>query len=219
MAGGQLMLLRDFMTLGGLLSLLSGVVALITSYIAFMYQRTVRVSPLNYISFGFLLLGIGLIIQGWLSMSLGLGVGNIYEDARLTYLAGVSYLLLQNVAYLVFAIGYTKAAYWGALGALVIEPRQLREYFLLGHLVFDSSQVMSITLLSIVVFEGLLLESRGGSKVSRLILLSFGFLLASHVIMLYSSAVRDPYFYIYGELVQFVSFALLAIFLLRWSRY
>jgi len=214
------MLLNDFITLGGLLSLLSGAVALATSYIAFAYQRMVRTSPLQYISLGFLLLGVGLIVQGWLSLSLGVGVGNVYEDARLAYIAGVSYLVLQNVAYLVFAVGYTRAAYWGAAAAVLpIMPRQLREYFLLGHLVFDASQVLSITMLSIVVFEGGLLESRGGTRLSRLIMLSFGVLLISHITMLYASAVRNPYYYIYGELLQFVSFALIAAFLLRWSRY
>ncbi len=210
----------DFITVGGALSIISGVVALVTSYISFQYSRLSKVSLLSYISFGFLLLGVGLIIQGWMNISLGLGFGNIYEDARLSYIAGAFYLLLQNVAYLTFAIGYTRVVYALPIEAsIVVQPQMLRKYFLLGRLIFDTSQVLSIVLLSIIVFEAMLLETKSDNKISRLIMSSFLTLLASHIIMMYSSVTRTPFYYLVGLLVQFLSFALLAAFLLGWSRY
>ncbi len=211
----------SFITLGGAVSVVSGVVALFVSYTAYRFLKIGDVNILTYISVSFMLLGVGLILQGSLGVMLGLRLGNIYEDARAAYLIGVIYLVVQNVAYLMLVIGYARSAFAPLAPVapmVIITPPQLSRLFLLGHLVFDVSQLVSVLLLMMLVFEALLASSRSGGSFSRLVLVAFVVLLLSHVTMLYASLVLTPFYYIVGELVQFVSFALLLLFLLGWYR-
>ena len=211
----------QLVTVAGALSLVSGVIALAVSYTSYeFHQRVPQVSPLVYLSFGFLLLGAGLIVQGALSLALGFGVGNIVEDARLVYLMNVMYLVLENLAYLVFVVGYTRAAYAAPAVelALVATPREIGKYLLLRHLVFDVSQLVSVVLLVIVIFEGFLVASSRGSSFSVLVLASFVLLLAAHILMLYASIILEPFYFIMGMIVQFLSFASLLAFMLRGAR-
>jgi len=207
---------------GGALSVVSGLIALAVSFAAYRYLKIGDVSLLTYLSLSFTFLGVGLMLQGVMSLILGLRLGNVYEDARLTYFMGVTYLIVENLAYLLLVIGYTRETFWRGTSSLapliIITPSQLRRYFLLGHLVFDASQVLSILLLMIILFEGFLLSTRSGSSFSRLVLLAFTVLLLAHVTMLYASATMTPFYYIVGELVQFASFSLLLAFLIRWYR-
>ncbi len=208
----------SLITLGGALSAVSGVVALMVSYIAYRLLRLGDVNVLTYISLSFMLLGVGLVLQGALGVMLGLRLGNLYEDARATFLIGVLYLVIQNVAYLILVLGYARSAYYASAAMIIITPYELSRLFLLGHLVFDLSQLISIFLLMLLVFEAILVSSRSGGSFSGFILASFVALLASHVTMLYASMIRTPFYYIMGELIQFASFALLLAFLLRWYR-
>jgi len=205
--------------LGGLLSIVSGLVALAVSYVSYRYLKMSDVSVLTYISISFMLLGAGLLLQGSLGLVLGLKLGNVYEDARAAFIIGVIYLLVENLAYLILVIGYGRFTFWPTAAPLIaITPQQLRRFFLLGLTIFDVSQLISILLLMVLIFEALLLSSRSGSSFSRLILLSFFVLLLSHVVMLYASMIRTPFYYIVGELIQFASFALILVFLLGWYR-
>jgi len=207
---------------GGALSVVSGLIALAVSFAAYRYLKIGDVGLLTYLSLSFTFLGVGLMLQGVMSLILGLRLGNVYEDARLMYFMGITYLMVENLAYLLLVIGYTRETFWRGASSLapliIITPSQLRRYFLLGHLVFDASQVLSILLLMIILFEGFLLSTRSGSSFSRLVLLAFTVLLLAHVTMLYASATMTPFYYIVGELVQFASFLLLLAFLIRWYR-
>ncbi|MGC9071323.1 MAG: hypothetical protein ACP5HK_01295 [Acidilobus sp.] len=209
----------SFVALGGALSLISGLVALVVSFVAYKYLKLSDFNVLTYISISFMLLGVGLLLQGALGLMLGLKLGNVYEDARAAYFIGVIYLLVENVAYIILVMGYAEFTFWPAAAPLiVITPIELRRFFLLGHVVFDVSQLISILLLMILVFETLLLSSRSRGSFSRLLLVAFIVLLLSHVVMLYSSMIMTPFYYIVGELIQFVSFTLILIFLLGWYR-
>ena len=208
----------SLVTLGGALSIVSGVVALAVSYTAYRLLKVGDVSVLTYISLSFMLLGVGLVLQGVLGIVFGLRLGNLYEDARAAFLIGVLYLAVQNVAYLILVLGYARYAYYASAAAMIITPSELSRLYLLGHLLFDLSQLISIFLLMILVFEALLVSSRSGGSFSKLVLVAFIVLLASHAAMLYASMVRVPFYYIMGELIQFASFALLLAFLLGWYR-
>ena len=208
----------SLVTLGGALSIVSGVVALAVSYTAYRLLKVGDVSVLTYISLSFMLLGVGLVLQGVLGIVFGLRLGNLYEDARAAFLIGVLYLAVQNVAYLILVLGYARYAYYAPAAALIITPSELSRLYLLGHLLFDLSQLISIFLLMILVFEAMLVSSRSGGSFSKLVLVAFIVLLASHAAMLYASMVRVPFYYIMGELIQFASFALLLAFLLGWYR-
>lgn len=204
--------------LGGALSIVSGVVALAVSYAAYRLLKVGDVSVLTYISLSFMLLGVGLVLQGVLGVLFGLRLGNLYEDARAAFLIGVLYLAVQNVAYLILVLGYARYAYYTPAAAIILTPSELSRLYLLGHLFFDLSQLLSIFLLMILVFEAMLVSSRSGGSFSKLVLVAYIVLLASHAAMLYASMVRVPFYYIMGELVQFTSFALLLAFLLGWYR-
>ncbi len=205
----------------GLLSLASGLVAFAVSYEAYRYYRLSKLTVLAYISFGFMLLGISLILEGLLTVVRATGVGSIVEDARLVYIMNIIYLLLTNVAFLILVIGYTREAYMTVpelvIPFVAVSAHELAHYFLLRHLVFDASQLVSLLLLSMLVYEGALVGG-GKQKFSLLVLISFSLLLIAHTIMLYSSIIFVPFYYIVGQLVQFVSFATLLLFLVRGAR-
>jgi len=98
-----------FIAVGGALSVVSGLIALAVSFAAYRYLKIGEVGLLTYLSLSFALLGVGLMLQGAMSLILGLRLGNVYEDARLTDFMGITYLMVENLAYLLLAITFIPA--------------------------------------------------------------------------------------------------------------
>ncbi|MEM3185721.1 MAG: hypothetical protein QXQ39_03440 [Conexivisphaerales archaeon] len=205
-----------------ILDILSGAVALLVSYTAFKYNRLIESDVLKFVSFGFMMLGIGLLLEGSLLSLLAFNVGRIAEDLRLVYISSLLYLVLQVFAYSSFALGYSRGAYsrregiTTAVFALFLIARPVRQYyFLLGTYVNDITQLIVIVLLSFVVFQGFLMHGRTKSKFSLLVLAGFVLILIAHLVMLGSSIVMSGFIFVLANFVQFAGFLSLLLFLIR----
>ncbi len=92
-------------------NLLSGIVALLVSYYAFRFNRLVENSVLRYVSLGFALLGVGLVAEAGISVFIGVNLVELFVVRRIGVLANAAFLVLQLLAYLVFALGYAVGAF------------------------------------------------------------------------------------------------------------
>jgi hypothetical protein len=205
------------------LNVVSAVVALLTSYYAYRFSRVADNPLLNSIAFGFMLLGVGLLIEAGTSAAVQQTLVRAFLRGVLAAVETYAYLSLQMVAYLVFAVGYAAMAFRGskqaaALGvtALAITPlaadvRPLYSYAVVSYFVV-------LVLLAFVVFQGALIHSRSPSRFSKLVLLAFLLILAAHVVLLVSVVDLSEILFLVGTAVQFLGFASLFAFLLRSGR-
>src|SRR5271168_5355135 len=89
-----------------LLNLFSGIVALLISYYAYKNNKLVGSILLQYISVGFLLLGISLFLQSGTDRLVGATAVEAVKDRGFELVLYLVYTALQLVAYGVFAWGY-----------------------------------------------------------------------------------------------------------------
>lgn len=195
------------------LNLLSAVVALLTSYYAYRFNRFVGNPVLGAISVGFALLGIGLAVDAGTSLLTGRLLVEFPADRALTLLASFTYLTVQMAAYLVIAVGYGRAVYRGAAKAaapvvFVGWAASLYSFSLLSYFV-------SVVLLAFVVFQGLLLRSGKKNGMSSMVLLGFALILAAHLMLLLSVLTLGTLLFLFGTAVQFLGFLSLLVFVVR----
>jgi hypothetical protein len=205
------------------LELASGIVALLVSYTAFRYNRLLRSDILGFLSFGFMLLGVGLLAEGSLHSLISFNIGQILADRALVYVASVIYLILQVIAYSSFLIGYYRSSF-GRFGVDTFVPmlsfivvHTNRNPLLLGTYVNATVQLIVVILLAFVVFQGLLAQS-GAKGRSLLVLIGFLLILVAHVVILASSLIISPPLFLTGALVQFTGFLFLLFYILRSGR-
>lgn len=195
------------------LNICSAFVALLTSYYAYRSNRMVQSPILGGINVGFMLLGVGLAVDAGTSLVTGRLLVEFPAEITVTLLASFSYLTLQMAAYLVVAVSYARAVY-GKPGA--VAPVILAGAAALGLYRFSLlSYFVSVMLLSFVVFQGLLLRSRGRSRFSAMVLLAFGLVLVAHVVLLFSVLVLGSGLFVIGTGVQFFGFLSLLAFVVR----
>jgi hypothetical protein len=206
-----------YLNVNAILYVVSGIVALSVSLVSFKYNKIIKENVLNYISLGFALLGLGLIIQGSLMILLSFNIARISEDLRATYISSLIYLFLQLIAYTIITIGYTREAYWSNVEPLLITIilTKKREYFLLGAYVFDAVQIILIFLLGLIVFSGYLIHMKNKNTFSLLVLIAFSLMLISHIVYLLSSLSFSVNYYFIANIIQFLGFLSLLIFLIR----
>ncbi|WP_292319702.1 hypothetical protein [Caldisphaera sp.] len=206
-----------YLNVNAILYIVSGIVALSVSLVSFKYNKIIKENVLNYISLGFALLGLGLIIQGSLMILLSFNIARISEDLRATYISSLIYLFLQLIAYTIITIGYTREAYWSNAEPLLITIilTKKREYFLLGAYVFDAVQIILIFLLGLIVFSGYLIHMKNKNTFSLLVLIAFSLMLISHIVYLLSSLSFSVNYYFIANIIQFLGFLSLLIFLIR----
>ena len=194
------------------LNILSAIVALLTSYYAYRSNRLVGNSVLTAISIGFMLLGIGLAVDAGTSLLTGNLLVQVLADRAFVVLASFSYLAVQMVAYLVIAVGYGRAAYGGAKVAapaiFVGLAASLRGFSVLSYFVV-------LVLLAFVVFQGFLLRAGNGRRMSPIVLLAFGLILAAHLVLLVSVLTLGTGLFLVGTGVQFLGFLALLVFVVR----
>lgn len=196
------------------LNILSAFVALLTSYYAYRVNKLVGNPVLGAISFGFMLLGIGLAVDGVTSLVAGRILVQLPADRFLVLLSSFTYLAVQMVAYLVIAVGYARAAYGGGPKAVV--PVALVGAAAVGLYRFSLlSYFVAVILLAFVVFQGLLLRSGGRSGFSSVVLLGFVLILTAHVILLLSVMTLGTSLFLVGTGVQFLGFLSLLTFVVR----
>jgi hypothetical protein len=196
------------------LNILSAIVALLTSYFAYRSSRLVENSVLRAISIGFMLLGIGLIVDAGTSLVSGKSLVESFADRILILFASFTYLAVQMVAYLVIALGYARAAY-GRSGEMFV-PVALAGSALVGLYSFSLlSYFVAVILLAFVVFQGLLMRSRQKTGFSAIVLVAFTLVLLAHVILLASVATLGSGLFLIGTSVQFLGFVSLFVFVVR----
>ena len=187
--------------------------ALLTSYYAYRVHRYVPDSLLRAISIGFMLLGVGLVVDAGTSLVTGKTLVESVPDRLLTILVSFTYLTIQMVAYLVIAAGYAMAAYGNrakqvAPAVLFGAAVGLYGYSLLSYFV-------AFVLLAFIVFQGLLLRSGEKRGLSGMVLLAFILIFAAHFVLLVSVLVLGPGLFLVGTVVQFLGFLSLLVFVVR----
>ena len=204
------------------LNIMSALVALLTSYYAYKANRFVSSSVLWAISIGFMLLGIGLVIDAGTSLISGRTLvditgrtaGESFSDRVLTLLASLTYLTLQMVAYLIIGVGYLRSTYGRQSSAAA--PAAVVGATLVSLYSFSIlSYFVTVILLAFVVFQGLLLRSGHAGKLSGMVLLAFALIFAAHCVLLVSVLVLGSGLFLIGTAVQFLGFLSLLIFVLR----
>jgi len=197
-----------------LLNILSALVALLTSYYAYKVNRLVSNSVLRAISIGFMLLGIGLVVDAGTSLISGRTLVESFSDRVLTLFASLTYLALQMVAYLVIALGYARAAYGSQPKAAA--PVVLAGSAMVGLYGFSLlSYFVAFLLLAFIVFQGVLLRAGDRARLSGMVLLAFMLIFAAHFVLLLSVLVLGPGLFLIGTGIQFVGFLSLLVFVLR----
>jgi len=204
------------------LNVLSAVVALLTSYYAYRFNRLASSPLLNAITFGFMLLGVGLLVEAGTSVALGQTLIELLVSKVLATITTFTYLSIQMVAYLIFAAGYAVLAFGKSARAVaaaatvavtprVVELAGLYSYALVSYFVV-------LVLLAFVVFQGALIHSRTRTRFSSLVLLAFVLILAAHVVLLASVVSLSGVLFLVGTATQFLGFVSLLVFLLRSGR-
>jgi hypothetical protein len=196
------------------LNILSALVALLTSYYAYRFNRIVANPLLRAISIGFMFLGVGLVVEAGTSLLSGRVLVESFADRILIVLASTTYLTVQMVAYLVIAIGYGRAAYGEKAKSVV--PVAFAGSALVGLYTFSLlSYFVALVFLAFIVFQGLLLRSHRQSKFSTMVLLAFGLIFAAHLILLLSVLTLGTALFLVGTGVQFLGFLSLLAFVVR----
>lgn len=187
------------------LNILSAFVALLTSYYAYKVNRLVSNSVIRAISIGFMLLGIGLVVDAGTSLVSGRTLVDSLVVKELTLLASLTYLTIQVVAYLVIAFGYSRAAYGGQ--AKMAAPVVLAGSAMVGLYGYSLlSYFVTFVLLAFIVFQGLLLQSGEKTRFSGMVMLAFLLIFSAHFILLFSVLVLGTGLFVIGTAVQFAGF-------------
>jgi hypothetical protein len=221
-----------FLDFSIIFDVLSGIVALLVSYFAFRYNRLIENSTLKFISLGFLLLGIGLLTEASIFFVAAFGIGNFVSARLLVLGTSIIYKLLQIIAYLIFAIGYIRSAFFstpkkmntgGSAVAVIllflsvgtVAGKGYPELVQLSREVFVVSEVLSIVFLATLVFAGLLGYIEGRNRLSLLVLVSFGLILGAQAVALWSVVLVSEYLTSIYSGIQFIGFLSLLVFILR----
>ena len=196
------------------LNILSAIVALLTSYYAYRANRILDNSVLRAISLGFMLLGIGLIVDAGTSLVSGKTLVESFADRILILLASVTYLAIQVVAYLIIAVGYARATY-GRRGE-TLAPLALAGSAVLGLYSFSLlSYFVALLLLAFIVFQGVLIRSKAKGGFSGIVLVAFTLVFLAHLMLLASVATLGGTLFLAGTSVQFLGFVFLLVFVVR----
>lgn len=215
--------------------MMSGVVALLVSYYAFRYNRLIENSTLKFISFGFMLLGIGLLTEASILSLVVFGIGDLLAYRLLRVSATSLYSLFQVSAYFVFALGYIRGVYSSTrndnfdkdtnLSPLFVLPlavsigaERLNEMLALSLTVILISSILSLVFLSAVVFLGAIVYLENRNKLTLLVLLSFSLILIAQAVDLVAVASVSVILESLSYGIQFAGFVSLLVFILWRSK-
>lgn len=217
--------------INAILNLLSASVAFLVSYYAYSTNRLVGNNLLRYISAGFLLLGVGLFAESLTQGLLGLTPVDIVRFHGLELLGFVIFIVLQVIAYGVFAWGYALSAFGrqrqaesaavtvaaAALPASALE-KTLLELFIWSSDIFLVAQLVIVLLMVFVVVQGLFVYSRNKNPLALTVFFGFVLIFIAHVALFTSVVVLSEPLYLAGTFVQFLGFLSLLFFLYRSGR-
>ncbi|HUK80366.1 MAG TPA: hypothetical protein VLU91_06860, partial [Nitrososphaerales archaeon] len=209
------------------LDIISAAVAFPISYFSFKFNRLVGSPALKAISIGFALLGTGLLVEGLTTFITDATVVNGLLAKSLVADAGLLFLALQLLAYFIFAWGYAIEIFGSSKAPFdkLTEPGTLLPVGILASTFgayYDITllaYLLMVALLAFIVFEAVLVFSRSRRKSALLVLLGFGVIFGSHVLMLDSVAALTQVTFYEGTFGQFIGFAMLLWFLVRSGRF
>lgn len=201
------------------LDLVSGVVALFVSYYAYRYNRLLSSTALLFLSFGFMLLGLGLLSEA----SVHLFSAVYTRQLRLFVEASAVYLVMQVAAYLVIALGYAYEAYRkaalsapSAASLLLIVRRP--PVLLLPYRLSVSTELLSVIILAIVAYQATLIYTANRNGLAGMVLSGFLLIMLGQTIILGGVLTLSTIGFELGELIRFLGFLALLVFLLRSGR-
>jgi hypothetical protein len=209
--------------------LMSGVVALLVSYYAFRYTKLLENSTLKFISLGFIMLGIGLLIEATVFSLVVFNIGDLTNIRIFALGTAALYDILQIGAYFLFAVGYLRSAFAKSLpkigsagtAALLVLPiaispgtERVRAMIHLTRTIFVISEIFSVIFIAIVVFVGLLSYSETRHRFSLFVLTSFVLILAAQVFELWTALSVSVGLDFVGSAIQFAGFLTLLLFLI-----
>lgn len=211
------------------LNLLSGLVALLISYYAYKNNRLVGSILLKYISVGFLLLGISLLMQAGTETIIGITAIQALKVRGIELVGFLVYTALELLAYAVFAWGYGLSAFsrarapaaTTALPAVLATAasaltRKLLDLIVLILAVYVASQVGIVVLLFVIVFQGVRVFSQSHSNLALMVLFGFALIFIGHLLMLGAVLALDSTVFLVGNTIEFCGFVGLLFFLI-WS--
>jgi hypothetical protein len=207
-----------------LLNLLSGVVAFLISYYAYKNNRLVGSILLRYISVGFLLLGVSLVLQAGTERVVGLTPVEAFRTRGLEFIIFLVYTALQLIAYGVFAWGYGLSAFvrkqapaGAAVPSLVLSsPAKILASALLTLAIYIASQIGVIILLMIIVAQGVRVFSHSKSNLAFMVMFGFALIFGGHLLMLGGVLASEGSVFLIGTTIEFCGFLGLLFFLV-WS--
>lgn len=207
-----------------LLSLLSGVVAFLISYYSYKNNRLVGSILLRYISVGFLILGVSLVLQAGTERVVGLTPVEAFRTRGLEFLAFLLYNALQLIAYGIFAWGYGLSAFvrkqapaGAAVPSLILSsPGKYLASALLTLAIYVASQIGVVVLLMIIVAQGVRVFSHSRSNLALMVLFGFALIFGGHLLMLAGVLASGGVVFLIGTVVEFCGFLGLLFFLV-WS--
>jgi len=211
--------------------LFSGIIALLVSYYAFQARRLIESSVLSAISFGFMLLGAALVVEGVTTLSLGLTAADVARLRTFDLLENLAYLILQVLALAVIAVGYAQATYGrrnlsaAAQSGIVVyavnsavKPARLAGLALLLFYVFLGLEFVILLALIFIMFQGFLIYAKNRDNSSLLVLLGFALIFVAHLVVLHSILDISGAEYLVAAAVQFLGFLSLLAFVIRSGR-
>jgi hypothetical protein len=207
------------------LNLLSAVVALLISYYAYKNNKLVDSILLRYISVGFLLLGISLLMQAGTERLGELTPVDAVRVKGIELYAFLAYTAIQLLAYGVFAWGYGLSAFANSRAPKVAAASPLVSALATTHViayavfilaVYISSQVGVIVLLLLIVIQGVRVFSSTKSNLALIVLFGFILIFAGHLLMLGGVLGAQGAVYLAGNSIEFCGFLSL-LFFLFWS--
>lgn len=210
------------------LDIMSGVVALFVASYAYRYNKLLTNSTLKFIGVGFIMLGVGLLIEAWAYSFVVFGVGDLSTDRAFAVITSSLYELLQMGAFFVLALGYIRSAFSSrkfnsldasALAALTIPivtntgPARLREMLHFAREIWVVAEILSIVFLAIVVLVGFLGYSETRHRFSLLVILSFILILVAQAFDLWTVLSISVRLDVVSSIVQFAGFLTLLVFI------
>jgi hypothetical protein len=213
--------------------LFSGIIALLVSYYAFQVRRLLQSSSvLSALSFGFMLLGAGLIVEVVISLSVGLTAADALRFRTFELFEDLGYLLLQVTSLLIIAVGYAQTTFGrkkdappAALSGLVAfavtattRAAKLAGLKLLLYNAFLGLEFIILFVLVFIIFQGILIYAKSRDGSSLLVLLGFAMIFVSHIVVLRSVLDVSGYEYLVAAAIQFVGFLSLLVFVVRSGR-
>lgn len=201
-------------------NLISGLVALAVSYYAFKYRKVTESGFLRIISFGFMLLGIGLVTQASIFLFSAFNIARITDRVALLYDATILYLGLQVVAFALIGVGYANRMHGAADKLRAAVPfaflGDASTPVLFGTYTLIFGQLLIVVLTAVLAFQEALVYGEQKSRLSLTVLGGFAFIFLGHLGQFGAALLGSGELYLVGGIGQLAGFGLLLLFVL-WS--